>query len=39
MKDTITSILTDDSVRDTAAIEQTLMQQAVASPWGNLEGA
>ena len=35
MKDTVTSILTNGSIRDTAAIEQSLMQQAVASPWSS----
>jgi len=35
MKDIIASILTDADVRDNAAIEQTLMQQAVAAPWSS----
>lgn len=37
MKDIITSILTDTSMRDDAAIESALMQQAVATPWGNVD--
>jgi hypothetical protein len=37
MKDVITSILTDTSMRDDASIEAALMQQAVASPWANLD--
>lgn len=37
MKNTITSILTDSATRDTAAVEQSLMQQAVASPWSSLD--
>lgn len=37
MKDVITSILTDASARDDASIEAALMQQAVASPWGNID--
>ena len=36
MKDVITSILTDTSMRDDAAIEAALMQQAVAIPWANV---
>lgn len=35
MNDVITSILTDATARDTAAVEQALQQQAVASPWIN----
>lgn len=35
MKDAITSILTDASARNTAAVEDTLVQQAVATPWIN----
>lgn len=37
MKDVLTSILTDESVRDSTAVEEALMQQAVASPWGNVD--
>lgn len=37
MKDIVTSILTDQSTRDPAAVEQTLMQQAVATPWSSVE--
>lgn len=36
MKDVITSILTDTSVRDSAAVESALMQQAVAIPWADV---
>lgn len=36
MKDVITSILTDASMRDDAAIEAALMQQAVAIPWADV---
>lgn len=35
MQDVITSILTDATARDTAAIESTLIHQSVASPWVN----
>jgi hypothetical protein len=37
MKDVIASILTDASVRDSAAVESALMQQAVAIPWSDVE--
>lgn len=37
MKEAITSILTDESARDSTSVEDALMQQAVASPWGNVE--
>lgn len=33
MNDVVTSILTDSSVRDSATIEDVLLQQAVAQPW------
>jgi hypothetical protein len=33
MKDVITTILTDASVRDSSAVEDSLQKQAVASPW------
>lgn len=33
MKDVITNILTDESARDGAAVENALMQQAAAVPW------
>ncbi len=33
MKEVVTTILTDASVRDATAIESTFMQQAVAAPW------
>jgi hypothetical protein len=36
MKDIITGILTDRNLREADAIEQTLMQQAVASPWSHV---
>ncbi len=35
MKDVIASILTDASARDSNTVEDTLMQQAVATPWAN----
>jgi hypothetical protein len=35
MTDAITSILTDTTARDAAAVETVLLQQAVASPWVN----
>jgi hypothetical protein len=38
MKDIITSILTDTSMRDESAVEAAFMQQAVASPWGDIAG-
>jgi hypothetical protein len=37
MKDIITSILTDTSMRDETAVETALMQQAVAVPWANID--
>jgi hypothetical protein len=37
MKDIITSILTDTSMRDETAVEAALMQQAVAVPWANID--
>jgi hypothetical protein len=36
MKDIITSILTDASMRDDSAVEAALMQQAVAAPWNDI---
>jgi len=36
MKDIITSILTDTDARSESAVEQKLMQKAVAAPWQNL---
>lgn len=33
MKDIITSILTDESARGSAAVETALTQQATAVPW------
>jgi len=35
MNDVISSILTDATARDNAAVEAALLQQAVASPWVN----
>lgn len=35
MKDVITNILTDESARDGAAVENALMQKAVAAPWAS----
>lgn len=35
MKDIVTSILTDESARDGAAVEVTLLSQATAAPWAN----
>lgn len=37
MTDVISSILTDSSVRDAAAVESALVEQAVASPWSSVE--
>ena len=36
MKDIISGILTDRDLRDAEAIEQTLMRQAVATPWSSV---
>lgn len=36
MKDIITSILTDTSTRDDAAVEAAFMQQAAAVPWDSV---
>jgi hypothetical protein len=36
MKDIITSILTDASMRDESAVEAACMQQAVAIPWDSV---
>jgi hypothetical protein len=35
MKDIITSILTDESARDSAAVEEALLDQAAATPWSS----
>jgi len=37
MNDVITSILTDTDARDTTTVEAALQQQAVATPWVNIE--
>ncbi len=37
MNDIIASILSDESLRSSTAIESALMQQAVAVPWANLD--
>lgn len=37
MKDIISSILTDTSARDSAAVETALMEQAVAAPWADVD--
>jgi hypothetical protein len=37
MKEVLTSILTDKGARDSASVEDALVRQAVASPWGNVE--
>jgi hypothetical protein len=38
MKDVITSILTDTSVRSDSAVEQNLIHQAeLATPWSSVE--
>jgi len=37
MKDLIASILTDANMRNDAAVEAAMLQQAVAVPWANLE--
>ena len=39
MKDIIVSILTDPAARDEAAVEDTLMRQAVAVPWSSLDNS
>jgi hypothetical protein len=36
MKDVIASILTDPTTRNEAAVENALMQQAVATPWSSV---
>jgi len=36
MKDVITGILSDSSLRDDASIETALLQQAVAVPWDSI---
>jgi hypothetical protein len=36
MKDIVTSILTDESARDSAAVEAALTQQATATPWSSV---
>ncbi len=36
MKDIVTTILTDESARDSAAVEAALTQQATAIPWANV---
>ena len=35
MNDVITNILTDVTARDAGAVEDALVQQAVATPWIN----
>ena len=35
MKDIVTSILTDESARDSAAVENALLKQATAAPWSS----
>lgn len=37
MKDIVTTILTDESARDSSAVESALLQQATAAPWLNVE--
>lgn len=37
MKDIVTTILTDESVRDTSAVEAALTQQATAIPWAGID--
>ncbi len=36
MKDIVKTILTDESARDSAAVESVLLKQATAAPWANL---
>ena len=35
MKDIVTAILTDESARDSVAVEDALTSQAAASPWSS----
>lgn len=35
MKEIVTSILTDETARDSAAIESALLSQATAAPWSS----
>lgn len=35
MPDVITSILTDENARTDTAVEELLLQQAVAAPWAD----
>lgn len=37
MKDIVTSILTDESARDSAAVEAALLEQATAAPWASAD--
>lgn len=37
MKDIVTSILTDEAARDSAAVESALLQKATAIPWSSAE--
>lgn len=37
MKDIVTSILTDETARDSATVESALLQQATAIPWSSAE--
>jgi hypothetical protein len=37
MKDIVASILTDENARGTGAVEEALLQQAVAAPWVNAD--
>jgi hypothetical protein len=36
MKDIIMTILTDEAVRDSSAVEAALTEQAAASPWSSV---
>jgi hypothetical protein len=37
MKDIVTTILTDESARDSASVEAALTQQATAAPWASID--
>jgi hypothetical protein len=37
MKDIVTAILTDESMRDSAGVEAALTQQATAIPWATAD--
>jgi hypothetical protein len=37
MKDIVTAILTDETARDSAAVEAALTEQAAAIPWSSVD--